>query len=64
MVRSFHERGAAEAIWQVDARASLQQLPYHLQLAEGCGGVQQAEGLGPTFFTLQAQHSRLEQQQV
>eukprot|EP00964_Phaeocystis_antarctica_P134074 scaffold98312_cov69-Phaeocystis_antarctica.AAC.2 len=43
-VRSFHEGGASEAAWQVDARAALQQHPHHLQLAVGCGGVQQAEG--------------------
>ena len=32
-VRSIHERGAAEAAWQADTRAPLQQLPHHLQLA-------------------------------
>ena len=48
VVRSIHERGAAEAARQVDARASLQQLPHHLQLAVGCGGVQQGDGCGPT----------------
>eukprot|EP00964_Phaeocystis_antarctica_P120502 scaffold84248_cov61-Phaeocystis_antarctica.AAC.2 len=40
-VRSIHERCGAGVAWQVDARASLQQLPHHLQLAVGCGGVQQ-----------------------
>ena len=39
VVRSLHERGAAEAGWQVDARASLQQLPHHLQVAAGRGKV-------------------------
>eukprot|EP00964_Phaeocystis_antarctica_P072118 scaffold44064_cov70-Phaeocystis_antarctica.AAC.7 len=41
VAHSFHERGVAEAAWQVDARAALQQHPHHLQLALGCSGVQQ-----------------------
>jgi hypothetical protein len=45
--RSSHERGVTEAGWQVDARASLQQLPHHLQVVVGCGGMQQAYGCGP-----------------
>eukprot|EP00964_Phaeocystis_antarctica_P157694 scaffold128002_cov57-Phaeocystis_antarctica.AAC.1 len=45
-----HERGGggAEVGKQVNARsASLQQLPHHLQVAEGCGGMQQAKDYGP-----------------
>eukprot|EP00964_Phaeocystis_antarctica_P008044 scaffold4324_cov57-Phaeocystis_antarctica.AAC.5 len=49
-VRSTRERGGAEAAWQVDARASLQQFPRHLQVAVACGGVQQTEGHGPPVF--------------
>ena len=46
--RSTYERGdAAVAAWQIDARASLQQHPHHLQLAVGCGGVQQGDGCVP-----------------
>eukprot|EP00964_Phaeocystis_antarctica_P088871 scaffold56574_cov57-Phaeocystis_antarctica.AAC.1 len=41
--RSIHERGVAEAAWQVDARASLQQLPHHLHVVVSCGSVQQGE---------------------
>eukprot|EP00964_Phaeocystis_antarctica_P010163 scaffold5570_cov69-Phaeocystis_antarctica.AAC.2 len=44
VVRSIHERGDAEAARQVDARASLQQHPHHLQPATGYSGMQQAEG--------------------
>ena len=50
-VCSFLERGAAEAALQVDARASLQQLPHHLQLIVGCGDVEQAEGRSPTLIS-------------
>eukprot|EP00964_Phaeocystis_antarctica_P019301 scaffold10665_cov67-Phaeocystis_antarctica.AAC.4 len=50
-VRSSHERGEAEAGLQVDARASLQQLPYHLQLAVARGGVQQGCGCGLAIFS-------------
>eukprot|EP00964_Phaeocystis_antarctica_P072205 scaffold44129_cov61-Phaeocystis_antarctica.AAC.4 len=46
VVRSNHQRGEPEAARQVYARASLQQLPHHLQVAVGCGGVQQADGCG------------------
>eukprot|EP00964_Phaeocystis_antarctica_P053067 scaffold31098_cov75-Phaeocystis_antarctica.AAC.1 len=44
VARSFHERGVAEAVRQVDLRASLQQLPHHLQAAVGYGSVQQGRG--------------------
>eukprot|EP00964_Phaeocystis_antarctica_P004695 scaffold2548_cov66-Phaeocystis_antarctica.AAC.2 len=46
--RSIHERGDAEVGLQVDARASLQQLPHHLQLVAGCGGVYQGHDYGLT----------------
>ena len=36
---------------QVDARATLQQLSHHLQLAVGCGGAQQGCGYGLTVST-------------
>ena len=48
--RSTHERGATVAVRQADARASPPQLPHHIQVAVGCGGVQQAEGCGSTRF--------------
>eukprot|EP00964_Phaeocystis_antarctica_P151158 scaffold118718_cov66-Phaeocystis_antarctica.AAC.2 len=40
----MHERGGAGDVWQVDARASLQQLPHHLQLIVDRGGMQQGFG--------------------
>eukprot|EP00964_Phaeocystis_antarctica_P072206 scaffold44129_cov61-Phaeocystis_antarctica.AAC.5 len=51
VARSIHERGEAEVGWQVDARASLQQHPHHLQLAVARGGVQQGCGCGLAIFS-------------
>eukprot|EP00964_Phaeocystis_antarctica_P044829 scaffold25775_cov70-Phaeocystis_antarctica.AAC.1 len=51
MERSIHERGAAEAVWQVDARATLQQHPHDLQVAVSCGGVQQSCTYGVTVVS-------------
>ena len=48
---SNHERGEAETGWQVDARASLQQLLHQLQLTGTRGSVQQGESRGPTVDT-------------
>ena len=48
LARSIHERGDAEAAWEVDARASLQQLPHHLQLVVARGDVQHGLGHGLT----------------
>eukprot|EP00964_Phaeocystis_antarctica_P003709 scaffold1995_cov75-Phaeocystis_antarctica.AAC.2 len=52
VARSLHERCNAEFLWQVDARAPLQQLFYpcfyHLHLAVGCSDVEQADGCGLT----------------
>ena len=50
VARCIHERGEAEAVLQVDARAPLQQLPHHLQVIVGCGGVQQGFGYGLTVI--------------
>ena len=50
-IRSLHERGEAEAAWQVDARALLQQLPHHLQLIPTRGGMQHGFGCGPTVIS-------------
>eukprot|EP00964_Phaeocystis_antarctica_P019345 scaffold10687_cov53-Phaeocystis_antarctica.AAC.3 len=41
VARSTHECGVSEAAWQVNARALIQQLPHDLQVAVGCGGMQQ-----------------------
>ena len=40
-VRSIRKRGPAEAAWQVDARAPLQQLLHQRQVAVARGDVQQ-----------------------
>ena len=47
-VRSIRKRGPAEAAWQVDARAPLQQLLHQRQMAVDCGGEQQGVGCGLT----------------
>ena len=57
---SIHERSAAEGVSQVDARASLQQLPHDLQLVVVRGGMQKGEGTWQTFASALADRSSAE----